>query len=136
MSEDNSRRWEGLAFLVLGLVALGWEWSRSHDAGVWMPYRSEILMIILAPVWCFVGLRGLLARSAPELPRGIDFWAAPWSLFGLVLGLANAYLLGVWRSVSREALSEFAPLLLIAGLIGAVMTMRKRRAGSVRQSAD
>src|SRR5947207_2423058 len=102
MTEENSRRWQGLAFLVLGLVALGWEWSRSHDAGVWMPYRSESLMIILAPVWCFVGFRGLLARSAPELPRGIDFWAAPWSLFGLVLGLANAYLLGVWRVQSGD----------------------------------
>ena len=118
------------AEVLLGLVALGWEWSRSHDAGVWMPYRSEIVMIILAPVWCFEGLRRLLARSAPELPRGIEFWAVPSSLFGIVLGLANAYLLGVWRSAPREELWEFAPLLLIAGSIGAVMVVRKRRAAS------
>jgi hypothetical protein len=128
MSERNSRSWEGLAFFVLGLAALGWEWSRNHDAVVWMPSRGEVLMIILAPVWCFIGLRMLLARRASELPRGIDFWAAPSSLFGVVLGLANAYVLGVWRSASREALWEFAPLLLIAGFIGAVMIVRKRRA--------
>jgi hypothetical protein len=128
MSEENSRGWEGLAFFVLGFAALGWEWSRNHDAAVWMPSWGEILTIILAPVWCFVGLRRLLVRSAPELPRGIDFWAAPSSLFGVVLGLANAYLLGVWGSVSRRALWEFAPLLLIVGLIGAVITVRRRRA--------
>ena len=134
MSEDNSQRWEGLTVLVLGLATLGWEWSRSHDAVAWTPFWGEVLMIILAPVWCFVGLRTLLARNAPELPRRIDFWAAPSSLLGILLGLANAYLLGVWRSASREALWEFAPLLLIAGLIAGVMTVRKARA--VRPSVD
>jgi len=128
MSQENSRRWEGLTFLVLGLASIGWEWSRNHGAVVWTPSRTETLMIILAPLWCFVGLRTLLARNSLELPRRIDFWAAPSSLFGIVLGVANAYLLGVWRSVSREALWEFAPLLLIAGSIGAVMVVRDWRA--------
>ena len=79
-------------------------------------------------VFCVIGVRRLLTRGAPEPPGDIGFWAAPANLFGLVLGLANAYLLGVWRSVSREALWEFAPLLLIAGLIGGVMAVRRRRA--------
>ena len=71
------------------------------------------------------------SRVLGARPRGIRLgMAVPSSLFGIVLGLANAYLLGVWRSVSREALWEFAPLLLIAGSIGAAIVVRKRRAAS------
>jgi len=75
-----------------------------------------------------MGLKRLLARGGPEPRRDFDGWADPFVLFGVLLGIVNAYLLGVWRLVSREGLWEFAPLLIIAGLVTGVILVRKRRA--------
>ncbi len=129
MSDQRSPSWQGISYLVLGLAALGWEWSRDHHAVGWWPSRAEILLVILAPVFCLVGIRMVLARTR-EWPGGggIDAGADPYTLSGVLLGIANAYLLGVWQSVTGEGLLAFAPLLLIAGLIAGVMAVRAWRA--------
>ena len=124
MSDQRPPRWEGMAFLVIGLAVLSWEWSRNHDAVAWWPSWVEIFLIILSPLFCIEGLKMLLARRAPEPPL-----ASRSGLFGLLLGIVNAYLLGVWRSVSGEGLRELAPWLLIPGLLGGgVIVVRQRRA--------
>jgi hypothetical protein len=46
-------------------------------------------------------------------------------------GVLNAYLLGVWRSVSRDALLEFAPFILAAGLATGLIVVRRRRKARV-----
>lgn len=127
MSNQRSPRWQGMSILVLGLAALAWEWSRDHDAVAWRGPGS-VLAIILAPAFCLVGLRMLLTRGTPQASRGIDSRTPWYALVGVFLGIANAYLLGVWRFVSREGVLEVAPLLLIAGLVAGVIVVRRRRA--------
>lgn len=117
----------GISFLVLGLAALALEWSR-YQTLTWS-WPSQVLLAILSPVFVLMGLRMLLVRGA-QAPRGVDAWANPYMVFGLLLGLANAYFLGVWRSVSQEGLLAFAPLLLIVGLVGGVIVVRRRRANA------
>jgi hypothetical protein len=120
----NDRRLpQGFLFLGLGLAMLIWDWRVRRDPSSFMP--SHVLAIIVAPVLCLWGIGMLFGRGAP--PRGVDAWTTPLMLFGVLLGVVNAYFLGVWRLVHLEGLWQFAPLLFVAGLLCGVMVVRKRR---------
>ena len=126
MANRKSAAWQGISYLAGGIAILGWEWIRNRDAA--LRGHGEVFAIILAPAFCLVGLRMLLADKSRDPIHGLDAWTTPLMLFGVVLGIANAYLLGVWRLVTRDTLIDFAPLLVIAGLVAGIMIVRDRRA--------
>jgi hypothetical protein len=93
-------------------------------------------MVILAPAFCLLGLKMLLGGGAPESAPAADTWASPVVLLGVLLGVANAYSLGVWRSVSWEALREFWPFLIILGLIVGAFAVSRRRAKARAEASE
>ena len=123
---SDRRSTQGFFFLIMGLGILAWDWLWNRSTGWGLP--SGVLATIGAPAVALMGLRMLLAPQTADPERDTDVWLVLALLLGVLLGIVNAYFLGVWRAVSAEGLREFAPLLIIVGLVIGIMAVRQMRA--------